>query len=161
LSPGRKLRIGVLGPGATASDVVALAAEVGAEIARQGAILVCGGLGGVMEAAACGAKRAGGLTVGIVPGVDAGEANAFIDVPVVTGMGEARNILVVRSADAVIAIAGSYGTLSEIAVALKIGVPVVGLRTWVLRSPDGTEPPIIRAASPSEAVAKAIEVARS
>jgi len=161
LSPGRKLRIGVLGPGAASSDALAVADEVGAEIARQGAILVCGGLGGVMEAAARGAKLAGGLTVGIVPGIEAGEANAFIDVPVVTGMGEARNVLVVRSSDAVIAIAGSYGTLSEIAVALKIRVPVVGLGTWELRGPDGTEPPIIRAGSPREAVAKAIEVARS
>ena len=161
MSPGRKLRIGVLGPGAAPSDVLALADEVGAEIARQGAILICGGLGGVMEAAARGAKRAGGLTVGIVPGVDAGEANVFIDVPVVTGMGEARNVLVVRSADAVIALAGAYGTLSEIAVALKIGVPVVGLGTWTLRSPEGAEPPIIRAGTPSEAVAKAVEVARS
>lgn len=161
MTPGPKLRIGVLGPGVASSDALALADEVGAEIARRGAILICGGLTGVMEAAARGAERAGGLTVGILPGVDAREANAFIDVPVATGMGEARNVLVVRSSDAVIAIAGSYGTLSEIAVALKIGVPVVGLQTWELRSPDGSEPPIIRAGSPQQAVANAIEAVRS
>lgn len=160
MSTERKLRVGVLGPGTAAAETIALAKQVGAEIARQGAILVCGGLGGVMEAAAHGAKQAGGLTVGIVPGVDAREANAFIDVPVVTGMGEARNALVVRSSNVVIAIAGSYGTLSEIALALKIGVPVVGLGTWELRSPDGTEPPIIRASSPQEAVSRAVEAVR-
>ncbi len=143
-----------------AAETLALAQAVGAEIARRGAILVCGGLGGVMEAAAHGAQRAGGLTVGIVPGIEAREANAFIDVPVVTGMGEARNVLVVRSSNAVIAIAGAYGTLSEIALALKIGVPVVGLGTWELRHPDGTEPPIIRASSSQEAVAKAVEAVR-
>ena len=157
----RKLRIGVLGPGAAGAETLALAGEVGAEIARHGAVLICGGLGGVMEAAARGAKQAGGLTVGIVPGVDAREANEFIDVPVATGMGEARNVLVVRSSDAVIAIAGSYGTLSEIALALKIGVPVVGLGTWKLRDPDGNEPPIIRARSAREAVARAAGAIRS
>jgi hypothetical protein len=157
---GPSLRIGVLGPGTAAPDTLALADEVGAEIARRGAVLVCGGLGGVMEAAARGAKDAGGVTVGILPGIDAGEANDFIDVPVVTGMGEARNVLVVRSSNAVIAIAGSYGTLSEVALALKIGVPVVGLGTWELRSPDGNEPPVIRASSPQEAVAKAMGAVR-
>lgn len=142
------------------AETLALAEEVGVEIARRGAVLVCGGLGGVMEAAARGAKRAGGLTIGILPGVSAQEANEFIDVPVVTGIGEARNALVVRSSDAVIAIAGSYGTLSEIALALKMGVPVVGMGTWQLRSPDGNEPPIICASSPQKAVAHALEAAR-
>jgi hypothetical protein len=157
---GRRLRIGVLGPGRAAVETLALAQEVGAEIARRGGILVCGGLDGVMEAAAHGAKEAGGITVGILPGVDAGEANEFIDVPVVTGMGEARNVVVVRSSNAVIAIAGSYGTLSEIALALKIGVPVVGLGSWELHDPDGNEPPIIRANSPQEAVVKAVKAVR-
>ena len=151
------MRLGVLGPGAATESALALAEEVGAEIARRGAIMVCGGLGGVMEAAARGAKQAGGLTVGILPGFDAREANEFIDVPVATGMGEARNVLVVRSSNAVIAIAGSFGTLSEIALALKMGVPVVGLGTWELRGPDGAEPPIVRASSATEAVAKAME----
>jgi uncharacterized protein (TIGR00725 family) len=161
LSAKRQLRIGVLGPGTAPPATLALAHEVGAQIARQGAVLICGGLGGVMETAARGAKEAGGLTVGIVPGSDPAEANDFIDIPVVTGMGEARNVLVVRSSDAVIAIAGSYGTLSEIALALKIGVPVVGLATWELRSPDGSTPPILTASSPQDAVAKAVEAARS
>jgi uncharacterized protein (TIGR00725 family) len=161
LSTTRPRRIGVLGPGTASAETLALSQEVGAEIARRGAVLICGGLGGVMEAAAHGAKEAGGLTVGILPGVDAGQANKFIDVPVVTGMGEARNVLVVRSADAVIAIAGSYGTLSEIALALKIGVPVVGLGTWELRAPDGSQPPIIPANSPQDAVAKAVDAIRS
>ena len=156
----RQVRIGVLGPGTAAGPTLALAEEVGAEIARRGAILICGGLGGVMEAAARGAKQAGGLSVGILPGFDAREASEFIDVPVVTGMGEALNVLVVRSSNAVIAVAGSYGTLSEIALALKIGVPVVGLGTWELRGPDGSEPPIVRASSAREAVTKAMEAVR-
>jgi uncharacterized protein (TIGR00725 family) len=154
---GRELRIGVLGPGTAAAETLALAEEVGTEIARHGAILVCGGLGGVMAAAARGAKRAGGLTVGILPGTDPQEANEYIDLPIVTGMGEARNVLVVRSSNAVIAIAGSYGTLSEIAFALKLGVPVVGIGTWQLRDPAGNEPPIIRANSPRDAVERALE----
>jgi uncharacterized protein (TIGR00725 family) len=157
----RKSRIGVIGPRTAGVETLTVAEEVGLEIARQGAVLVCGGLGGVMEAAARGAKRAGGLTIGILPGDSAQEANKFIDVPVVTGMGEARNVLVVRSSNAVIAIAGSYGTLSEIALALKMGVPVVGLETWQLQAPDGSEPSIIRASSPQQAVAQALEVVRS
>jgi len=160
LSTGRKLRIGVLGPGTAAAETLALARDVGTEIAQRGAILICGGLDGVMETAARVAKQAGGLTVGIVPGADAGEANAFIDIPVVSGMSEARNVLVVRTSNVVIAIGGSYGTLSEIALALKIGVPVVGLGTWELCSPDGTAAPIIRARSAQEAVSKAIEAIR-
>jgi uncharacterized protein (TIGR00725 family) len=158
---GRKPRIGVLGPARAGADVLALAEQVGREIAGRGAVLICGGLGGVMEAAARGAKRAGGLTVGITPGTDAQEANPFIDVPIVTGLGEARNVLVVRSSNAVIAIAGSYGTLSEIALALKLGVPVVGLGTWQLRAPDGSVPPVIVAESAAEAVEKALHAIRT
>jgi uncharacterized protein (TIGR00725 family) len=153
----RQPRIAVLGPSQTDAPTLALAELVGSEIAGRGAILICGGLGGVMEAAARGAKRAGGLTIGITPGTDAREVNQYIDVPVVTGLGEARNVLVVRSSNAVIAIAGSYGTLSEIAFALKLGVPVVGLSTWQLRTPDGSAPPIIAAGSAPEAVEKALK----
>jgi uncharacterized protein (TIGR00725 family) len=152
----RKPRIAVIGPSAACAATLSLAEAVGAEIAARGALLVCGGLGGVMEAAAAGASRAGGLTVGILPGVRAAEANRHIQVPVVTGLGEARNVVVVRTAEAVIAIAGAYGTLSEIAFALKLGVPVIGLSTWRLRAPDGTEPPIIPAASAAEAVERAL-----
>jgi uncharacterized protein (TIGR00725 family) len=155
----RKIRIGVCGPHQAGADVLRLAEQVGAEIGRRGAILVCGGLGGVMEAAARGAKQAGGLTVGILPTPEADAANAFIDVPIPTGMGEARNVILVRAAQAVIAIAGAYGTLSEIAFALRLGVPVVGLETWQLRGPDGSVPPIIQAKTPVEAVARALEAA--
>ena len=140
---------------------MALAEQVGAEVARRGAVLVCGGLGGVMEAAARGAREAGGLTIGIVPGTSAGEANPFIDVPIVTGLGEARNALVVQSSDAVIAIAGAYGTLSEIALALKMGVPVIGLGTWQLRAPDGSVPPIVATQTAAEAVEKAFGAIRT
>ena len=154
----RKARISVIGPAQTSPEMLTTAEEVGLEIAKHSAVLLCGGLGGVMEAAARGARSAGGLTVGILPGIDAGEANAFIDVPLATGLGEARNILVVRAAQAVIAVGGSYGTLSEIAFALKMGVPVIGLATWQLRAPDGTEAPIIPASSAREAVEKAIRI---
>lgn len=116
--------------GGVAGDVVADAEAVGAELARRGAVVVCGGLGGVMEAACRGARGEGGVTLGILPGFERAAANPWVSVAVATGLGELRNGLVVRSADAVIAIAGGYGTLSEIALALKAGVRVVGLRSW-------------------------------
>jgi uncharacterized protein (TIGR00725 family) len=106
-------------------------------LAERGAVLVCGGLGGVMEAACRGARQGGGTTVGILPGADRGEANEFVDVAIPTGMGEARNALVVRAADALIAVGGAYGTLSEIALALKAGKRVVGVGSWDI---DGVEP---------------------
>ena len=155
MSAGRKFRIGVCGPSSAPADLLELAEQVGKEIARRGAVLVCGGLGGVMEAAARGTREAGGLTIGILPGASADDANPFIDVPVVTDLGEARNALVVRSSDAIIAIAGSYGTLSEIALALKMGVPVIGLGTWQLRAPDGGTPAIHWVQSAAEAVERA------
>jgi uncharacterized protein (TIGR00725 family) len=113
-----------------------VAEEVGRLLARRGAVVVCGGLGGVMEAACRGASRAGGTTVGVLPGLDRGAANPFVSVAVATGLGEARNALVVRAADALIAVGGAYGTLSEIALALKAGKPVIGLGTWEI---DGVE----------------------
>ena len=121
------------------------AAEVGRLLGERGAVLVCGGLGGVMEAACRGAKEGGGTTVGILPGLDRSEANPYVDVAVPTGLGEARNALVVRAADALIAVAGGYGTLSEVALALKTGKPVVGLGSFDL---DG----MVQAGSPAEAV---------
>lgn len=124
--------VAVVGPGSGTDDLIAVAEKVGAELAREGVGVVCGGLGGVMEAACRGAKAHGGLTVGLLPGVDRAAANPFVDVAVPTGFGEARNTLVVRAADAVIAVGGEYGTLSEIAFALKTGVPVVGIGTWEL-----------------------------
>jgi uncharacterized protein (TIGR00725 family) len=123
-------QIGVIGAGEANDELRRLAFDVGAEIARCGAILVCGGLGGVMEASAQGALEQGGRTVGILPGPDRDAANPFIEVAVPTDLGHARNVVVVRSSDALIAVGGSYGTLSEIAFALKMGKPVVGLRTW-------------------------------
>jgi len=122
--------VSVIGAGTCDKEISDIAEEVGRLVARKGAILVTGGLGGVMEAASKGAKEAGGITVGILPGFSKNEANQYVQIPIPTGLSHARNILVVRSADAVIAVAGEYGTLSEIAIALKLGKPVVGIKTW-------------------------------
>lgn len=123
------LIIGVIGAGTCDSDIYQLATEVGEAIARHGAVLVCGGLGGVMEASAKGAALAGGLTVGILPGPSTRSANPHIKIPVATDMGQARNVIIAHTADGLVAVAGGPGTLSEIAHALKIGKPVVGLQT--------------------------------
>jgi uncharacterized protein (TIGR00725 family) len=128
--------VAVVGPGAASPEQEAVAEEVGRLLARRGAVVVCGGLGGVMEAACRGASREGGTTVGVLPGLDRGAANPFVSVAVATGLGEARNALVVRAADALIAVGGAYGTLSEIALALKAGKAVIGLGTWEI---DGVE----------------------
>jgi uncharacterized protein (TIGR00725 family) len=123
---------------------------VGRLVAERGAVVVCGGLGGTMEAACRGAKQAGGTTVGILPGLDRSQANPFVDVALPTGLGEARNALVVRAADAVIAIGGGYGTLSEIALALKSGKRVIGLGTWEIEgvaAVDGAEAAVAAALS--------------
>jgi len=136
-----------------------MAEEVGRLLARAGAVVVSGGLGGVMEAASRGAKSAGGTTVGILPGCERSEANAWVDVAVPTGLGEARNALVVRAADVLIAIRGEYGTLSEIALALKTGKPVVGLETWELSQRGVVATEIVRARTPPEAVERALELA--
>jgi hypothetical protein len=148
------IQIGVIGAGQCSKEIEQLAEEVGKEIARNKATLVCGGLGGVMEASAKGAKQEGGNTVGILPGVSFEDANPFIDIPIVTGLSHARNVLVVRSSHALIAIEGGYGTLSEIAIALKIGKPVVGLRTWKISEE------IITVETPQEAVKKAIDLVK-
>jgi len=134
---------------------------VGAAVARAGAVLFSGGRGGVMEAASRGASEAGGLVVGILPGFSGKDANRWVAVSVVTGMDQARNVILVRSCHAVIAVGGMYGTLSEIAIALKIGRPVVGLGTWRLGQPQGRRVPIIRATTPEAAVTRAIRAARS
>ncbi len=126
----KKIFVGVIGAGKCSKKIFTLAEEVGQEIAKAGAILVCGGLGGVMEGAAKGAKGAKGITVGILPGGSKEEANPYIDIPIVTGMGEARNLSVIRSSDTVIALPGKYGTLSELSFALKLDKPVVGISTW-------------------------------
>jgi uncharacterized protein (TIGR00725 family) len=141
--------------------LVALAEEVGAEIASAGAVLVCGGLRGVMEAACRGAHRNGGTTIGILPGRRREDANPYVTYPIPTGLGEARNVLVVRAAQAIIAVGGRYGTLSEIAFAKIEGIPVIGLRTWELKRDGMTGDPILRAADPKEAVRMALHAARS
>jgi uncharacterized protein (TIGR00725 family) len=129
--------VAVVGPGDAAPEEIDKAEAVGRALAARGAVVVCGGLGGAMEAACRGAKEAGGTTVGILPGLDRGAANPWVDVAVATGLGEARNALVVRAADALIAVGGGYGTLSEIALALKGGKPVTGLGSWEI---DGVRP---------------------
>lgn len=134
----REIFVSVIGAGKCDDQTYALAEEIGRELAQRGATIVCGGLGGVMEAACKGAKGAGGRTIGILPGVDYREANPYVDIPIVTGLGEARNAIVVRTGRAVIAIGGEYGTLSEIAFALKFGIPVIGVNTWQLAHGDKT-----------------------
>ena len=125
--------IAVIGGRRTEKSLLKEAEETGRLIAGKGAVLVCGGLGGVMEAASRGAKAGGGLTVGILPQNDSKEANQFIDIPVVTGLGIGRNVIIARTADALIAVGGEYGTLSEIAFALQMGKPVVGIKTWDIK----------------------------
>jgi hypothetical protein len=147
------LQIGVIGTGHCSEEAALMAEEVGREIARSRALLICGGLGGVMAAAARGASEEGGTTVGILPGALMEEANPHITIPIVTSMSHARNVVVVRSSHVLIAIEGGYGTLSEIAIALKLGKPVIGLHTWDVSSK------IIEAASPQEAVRLALSAA--
>jgi uncharacterized protein (TIGR00725 family) len=144
--------ISVIGAGICDTETYALAEQVGRELAQRGATVVCGGLGGVMEAACQGAKSAGGRTIGILPGTDYREANAYVDIPIVTGLGEARNVIVVRSGRAVIAVGGEYGTLSEIAFALKFGIPVIGLGTWQLARDEKVLSDILRAKDAQQAV---------
>ncbi|MGH2628650.1 MAG: TIGR00725 family protein [Anaerolineales bacterium] len=148
--------IAVIGPAQASPEEAALAEEVGRLLAERGALLICGGRGGVMEAACRGAAGAGGLTVGILPGTDPGTANSFVRVPIATGLGEARNAVLVTAAAAVIAIGGGYGTLSEIGLALKQGRRVVGLKTWDARAADGSAAEVRQAADPLTAVAWAL-----
>jgi len=152
--------IAIIGDSSCSPEEARLAEAVGELLAQQGVTVVCGGLGGVMEAVCHGAKSKGGLTVGILPGQDSSTANPWVDVPVATGIGEARNVVVIKSAQAVIAIGGSYGTLSEIAYALKNGIPVVGLNTWSLSRNGREDDSIIRVQSTVEAVNKAISLAK-
>ena len=124
--------VAVVGPGEATEEQLTAAEEVGARLASRGAVVVTGGLGGVMEAASRGAAQAGGGAVGLLPGLDRAQANQWVTIALPTGLGELRNGLVVRAADAVIAIGGAYGTLSEVALALKAGKPVVGVGTWAI-----------------------------
>ncbi|MBD3403801.1 TIGR00725 family protein [candidate division GN15 bacterium] len=128
----RKPIIAVVGAGKCSRKLADKAAQVGAYVAEHGGMIVCGGLGGIMEGAARGAREAGGTTLGILPGDDSGDANEFVDIAVPTGFGEARNIMVVRTADVVVAFPGKYGTLSEMAFALKMGKPLISVNAWRL-----------------------------
>ena len=131
----RKLVIGVIGSSECSVDIGQIAEEVGQEIAKRGALLICGGLGGVMEAACKGAKQEGGMTIGVLPMRERNMANPYVDIPIATGFGEGRNVIIVQSVDGIIAIAGQYGTLSEIAFALNRGLPIVGISTWEIDAP--------------------------
>jgi len=151
--------ISVIGESEASFEILKLAEEVGKLIAKAGLVLVCGGLKGVMEAAAKGAKSQGGLTVGILPGSKREEANRYIDIPIITGLGYARNKLVVKTGQVVIAVGGRYGTLSEIGFALGYGIPVIGLKTWQLIRGDGkVDQGIIYVNSPKEAVDLALKI---
>jgi uncharacterized protein (TIGR00725 family) len=153
--------VAVIGSASCSPEIAEVAEQVGRQIARRGAVLVCGGRGGVMEAACRGAQAEGGTTVGILPGTDRGEANVYVDIPIVTGLGEARNVIVVRTADAVIAVSGGYGTLSEIGLALKMGLPVVGLGTWELYQEGQFVGSVQKAGTPDQAVAQALALAKT
>jgi uncharacterized protein (TIGR00725 family) len=157
----RPPQIAVIGSGAEEPELAALAEEVGRRVAKSGARTVCGGMGGVMEAAARGAAEAGGEVLGIVPTESPDDANEFVTHPVATGIGHARNLAVVASADAVIAVGGEWGTLSEIAFARRLGRTVVALESWSVRGREGLAeaPGIISAHSPAEAVESALGAA--
>jgi len=146
----KRIRIAVIGGSRAGRQAVDAAFEVGRLIARAGAIVVCGGLGGVMEAACRGAREEGGLVVGILPGGSPADANPWVDVPIATGLGYTRNSLVVMNADAIIAVDGEFGTLSEIAYGKIHGKKVVGLGTWDVKG-------VITATTPEEAVRLSLE----
>jgi uncharacterized protein (TIGR00725 family) len=156
---GQKLKIGVMGPGTCTQETARIAQEVGRLIAQAGVILICGGRGGVMEAASKGASEAGGTVVGILPSDDESTANPYITIAIVTGMGHARNAINVLTSHALIAIDGGPGTLSEIALAFKSGTPVVGLQTWHA-SMNNAPLPIVPASDTADAVKQAIRLAK-
>lgn len=151
--------IGVIGGDPAPEEALHQAEAAGREIARRGHILICGGRGGVMEAACRGAAEAGGLTIGVLPDADRALMNDYVRIPIVTGLGRARNLVIVLTADALIAVDGGYGTLSEIAFALQHGKPLAGLGTWRLQTDAGDEAPIFRTDDPVTAVEWAITAA--
>lgn len=144
--------VAVIGPAEASVTELDAARRVGAALARAGATLVSGGLGGVMSASCEGAMSAGGTTVGLLPGHHRADGNQFLTVALPTGLGQLRNGLVVGAADGVIAVGGGWGTLSEIALAMRTGTPLVALNSWTVRSPDGTAGPLATATSPEAAV---------
>ena len=151
--------IGVIGASRADDELLKLAEEVGQEIASRGAAVVCGGMMGVMEAVCKGARSRGGLTIGVIPSDDKHDANQYVQIPIVTGMGVGRNVVLVKTADVVIAVGGEFGTLSEIAHALNIGKTVVSLQSWQLeRATERSIQNLIEAGSPKEAVDFALDV---
>lgn len=148
---GKKILISVIGGRNVEESLLKEAEGVGRLLAKKDAILICGGLGGVMEAVSRGMRSEGGLTVGILPQDHKDKANAFVDVPIATGLGIGRNVIIARAADAVIAVGGEYGTLSEVAFALQMGKPVVGIRSWDIRG-------VVCANDAEEAVKKVYEI---
>jgi uncharacterized protein (TIGR00725 family) len=154
-----QIHVAVIGAAVCDEQVAATARKVGRQVALQGAVLICGGRGGVMEAACQGAQEVGGTTVGILPGTDRREANPYVDLAIATGLGEARNAIIVRTADAIVAVSGGYGTLSEIGLALKMGRPVVGLDTWLLSRDRQPVDSIVPAQDPAHAVQLAMGLA--
>jgi uncharacterized protein (TIGR00725 family) len=150
----KKKRIGVIGAGEPSQEIYRIAEEAGKEIASRGAVLICGGLGGVMEAACKGAKSNKGETIGILPGKAIDDANPYVDIPIATGLADARNVIIIHSCDGIIAVGGASGTLSEIAYALKWRIPLVGIKTWELKSQGQEEKAIMRASGAKEAVDK-------
>ncbi|MDQ2749204.1 MAG: TIGR00725 family protein [Actinomycetota bacterium] len=160
MSP-RRLQVAVAGPGEATPDVLALAREVGRLLAEAGVAVITGGLGGVMAAAAEGAAAARGLSIGLLPGSDRAAGNPHSTVLIPTGLGELRNGLLVRAADGLIAVGGSWGTLSEIALATRAEVPMVCLAGWSVRAEDGSPQPLNTATSPAAAVALVIELVRA
>jgi uncharacterized protein (TIGR00725 family) len=152
----QRLQISVIGAGEGDEEILRDAEEVGRGIAEAGAVLVCGGLGGVMEAASRGASEAGGTVLGILPTLSPADANPYVTHAVATGTGHARNLAVVASGDAVIAVGGEWGTLSEIAYARKLGRPVVAIQSWTLRNRAGTDLGIVEAETAEEAVSAAL-----
>ncbi len=149
--------VSVIGSATCTEDEAGLAEAVGGLLAARGATLVCGGRGGVMEAACRGAIEAGGTTIGILPGADYGDGNPFLSIAIPTGLGQARNVLVVLAGEAAIAIGGGYGTLSEIGLALKHGRPVIGLQSWIASNRGGRPAELIMASSAEEAVELAFQ----
>jgi uncharacterized protein (TIGR00725 family) len=150
--------IGVIGASRADEELLGLAEELGQEIASRGAAVVCGGMMGVMEAVCRGARSKGGLTIGIIPSDDKHDANQYVQIPIVTGMGVGRNVMLVKTADVVIAVGGEYGTLSEIAHALNIGKTVISLNSWQLeKATERSIPNLIDAEGPKEAVDLALD----
>ncbi|WP_432763312.1 TIGR00725 family protein [Dehalococcoides mccartyi] len=154
----KRIFIAVIGASKATPEETRLAEEVGKELALRQVTLVCGGMGGVMEAACLGAALNGGLTIGILPGNSREEANPYVQIPIISSIGFARNVMVVKSAQAVIAVGGAYGTLSEIAYALQSGLPVITLNSWSMSQNGKADGAVIKAGNALEAVTMALDL---